>query len=123
MPSPLQPLDILLVDDRPELSEPLGMLLEMDGHRVRVAASGAEALALIEQSCPDVVVTDVQMPGMDGRELGHRIRAGRHAHLVLIGLTGQGGQHDAIAAENEVFDHYLVKPAGLPQLYRILGAG
>lgn len=65
---------VLIVDDDPSLLAMLGMALQVEGFEVRRATTGQQALAAIAESRPDVVVLDVMMPGLDGREVTRRLR-------------------------------------------------
>ncbi len=65
---------VLIVDDDADLLETLARLLGRFGHKCLVAASGAEAITLIEAASPDLVVTDLHMPGMDGVAVVRRAR-------------------------------------------------
>lgn len=65
---------VLIVDDDPDLSETLARLLGRFGHKCLVAASGAEAISLIDTVSPNLVVTDLHMPGMDGVAVARRAR-------------------------------------------------
>ncbi|MFC5477438.1 response regulator [Massilia suwonensis] len=66
---------ILLVDDEPHVIRVLRLMLEREGYEVASANDGAEALAQIDARRPDVMVSDIQMAGMDGRELCRTVRA------------------------------------------------
>lgn len=87
----------LVVDDSPTQVIDLQMRLVRDGFEVVTAASGAEALQKLAQDRPDVVLTDLAMPEMDGLELVKRIRAG-HAGLPVILLTAFGSEDTAAQA-------------------------
>ena len=65
---------ILLVDDEPMVLRVMRLALEREGYRVDVAIDGEDALAKITMSCPDVLVTDIEMPRMTGKELCLRIQ-------------------------------------------------
>lgn len=76
---------ILIVDDEPGIREVLGDYLADEGYRVRTAQDGHEALAAAIAEPPDVVLSDVTMPRMNGVELIHRLRArGQDVPVVLI---------------------------------------
>ena len=79
-------ITVLLVDDQPELLRGLEMLLTLDGgvRVVGAAASAEEALALARRLRPDVVLMDVQLPGMDGITATRRLRAGSPASRVIV---------------------------------------
>lgn len=100
---------ILLVDDDVTIREHLTGVLERSGLDVEPAADGAQALRSIEASTPDLVILDVMMPVMDGREALRRIRAG-HDLLPVILLTQVGESFERAAALDEGADDYLNKP-------------
>lgn len=66
---------VLIVDDEPNVMRVLKLMLERAGHRVRTASDGLEGLAQVRAERPDVLVTDIQMPRMDGRELVRTVHA------------------------------------------------
>jgi CheY-like chemotaxis protein len=110
---------LLVVDDNPDSGETLGLLLRTTGREVQVVESGAQALASVAIECPDAVVLDVGMPGMNGYELAQRLRRRGFAGL-LIALTGYGRDQDRQRAVESGIDHYLVKPVDFPQLEELL---
>lgn len=73
-PTTEPPPTVLVVDDDPSLLAMVGMALEVEGFDVQRAITGQQALAAISESRPDVVVLDVMMPGLDGREVTRRLR-------------------------------------------------
>lgn len=83
---------ILVVDDEPLLRQNLSKFLEIIGHEPHVASDGREALEAIESSDIDLVLTDVNMPDMDGLELINELR-GRDPPLPIIVMSG-GGRFD-----------------------------
>jgi CheY-like chemotaxis protein len=117
----LPPRKILLVDDTHAAAYMLGKLLEMMGHQVRVALGGEEALELLAQEMPEVVISDIGMPKMDGYELAKRIRAlPGGAHVTLVALTGFGQDTDKTRAFEAGFNRHLVKPVGFETLESLL---
>ena len=100
---------ILLVDDDATIREHLTGVLERSGLDVEAAADGAQALRSIEDGTPDLVILDVMMPVMDGREALRRIRQG-HDWLPVILLTQVGESFERAAALDEGADDYLNKP-------------
>ncbi len=107
----LEARDILVIEDNADARETLQLLLELDGHRVRVAGDGEEGLAAIEQHAPQIAFVDIGLPRVDGFELARRVRArGGHDKLRLIALTGYGRTEDRQAIEEAGFDMHLVKP-------------
>lgn len=100
---------VLLVDDDATIREHLTPVLERSGLDVEGAADGAQALAAITRQIPDVVVLDVMMPVIDGREVLRRIRE-EHDWLPVILLTQVGESFERAAALDEGADDYLNKP-------------
>ncbi|NEQ30090.1 MAG: response regulator transcription factor [Leptolyngbya sp. SIO4C5] len=102
---------ILLVDDDITLRTALTRHLEDRGYIVRGAASGVEGLTLFEEEPPDLVVSDVMMPEMDGLEFCGRLRSSRIGQLVpFIFLSSRGEVDDRVQGHNIGGDDYLVKP-------------
>jgi CheY-like chemotaxis protein len=90
---------ILVVDDEPDLRFILRRIFEKAGHEVADAGHGAEALECVRGSPPELVVTDMMMPVMDGRELIRRLRADpATAHIPILAVTGNGELADAADA-------------------------
>ena len=112
---------ILLVDDQADAIDALTMLLEMDGHAVRTAYSGAAALAVVEDFVPDLALIDVSMPHMSGMQLARLLRSnGALAHTRLIALTGFAGEADRQAATDAGFDAHVTKPVSADQLATLI---
>ncbi len=100
---------ILLVDDDQDLQKLLVMRLEAAGYAITTANSGEEALARIGIERPQLVITDMCMPGMDGSALFEAIRS-QHPALPVMMLTAHGSIPDAVAATNRGIFGYLTKP-------------
>lgn len=111
---------IVVVDDHAELAGTLAEVLGLDGFDVRTAADGVSALELIAQHKPICVLTDVDMPGMNGFELVQRLRDLYGSDMVLIAITGWGTKDDCVAKEFDAFDHCLRKPIDLASLRKLL---
>ncbi|HHP7244832.1 MAG TPA: response regulator transcription factor [Elainellaceae cyanobacterium] len=102
---------ILIVDDDITLATALNRYLTNRGYSVRHACSGIEGLALFKEDVPDVVVSDVLMPEMNGLEFCHRLRALRSGQLVpFIFLSSRKDVEDRIEGHKMGADDYLVKP-------------
>lgn len=103
--------NILIVDDDITLRTALIRYLQNRGYSVQEATSGTEALHLFEQNPPDVVVSDVMMPEMDGWEFCRRLRAMRSGQLVpFIFLSSRKEVDDRIQGHQIGADDYLIKP-------------
>jgi|GEM_PF-452909 len=113
---------LLIVDDNEVNLEYMAAILSNAGHRTTVASSGAEALSLLEERPPDAAILDIQMPGMNGIELGHRIRAYAGARydpaLPLVALTAFGP--DEFGRSGTEFDGVFEKPVDVPKLLAFL---
>jgi two-component system CheB/CheR fusion protein len=117
-----RPLDILLVEDNADARTTLQMLLELEGHRVRAAETGAEA---VHRAAPplDVALIDIGLPDVDGYDVARRIRATEHGKSAyLIALTGYGQAEDRRRAAEAGFDAHLVKPVDPEALVSLLAA-
>lgn len=106
---------ILLVDDDADLLRLLAIRLEAAGHTVETTEKAEQALALIAAGRPQLVITDLRMPGMDGSALFEAIRISNPALPVII-LTAHGTIPDAIAATNRGVFGYLTKPYDAKEL-------
>jgi two-component system cell cycle response regulator CpdR len=108
---------ILLVDDEEPLRELVRMMLQLDGHQVTEASNGAEALSLFTMGGFDLVITDFEMPVMEGNELAARIKL-LDPSLPILMITGS--EWARLGVENPV-DALLTKPLTVPDLQDALG--
>ncbi len=105
------PARILTVDDNPTNLELVRVLLEEQGHEVRCAASAEEALAVLEGFEPELILMDLQLPGVDGLELTRRIKALEKTRQVpVVALTAYAMKGDEQKAFDAGCDGYLTKP-------------
>src|SRR5258708_317523 len=102
---------VLLVDDQPELLEIMGHELGEAGFSVETASDGNEALARIRLRPPEVVVADVEMPGMNGYELCRRVRAAGHDEIPFLFCSGLGAPGAQLEGLQAGADDYIIKPA------------
>jgi len=101
---------ILLVDDSPFFVNMLAPVLRAEGFDVAVSHDGAQALGRLERGeAFDALVTDINMPGMDGFELARRVRAAGRTELAVIALTSRYGEQDRLKGAALGFDRYLMK--------------
>jgi pilus assembly protein CpaE len=103
--------DIVLVDDDRVIQKMVGSFLERRGYRVRKASDGIEALQYVRDRIPDLVITDVRMPELNGIELTSRLRAHhRTAGVPILMFSELGTAPDALAGYAAGADDYLPKP-------------
>lgn len=114
-------LQVLVVDDNPDAARTLEVFLRMEGHRVLVATESRKALALAEQSHPDVVLLDLTMPEIDGFELARRIRSQPWgARLRMFAISGWISQDVRERAAASGIDEQLTKPIDVEALKSLL---
>ncbi len=110
---------LLVVDDEPSMREFLEILLSQEGYQVTTAASGEEAFQIFERLEPDLILTDVKMPGMSGLDLIREIRTVDSA-IPIIAITAYASANDAIRAVREGAYDYLSKPFQIEDLRIII---
>ncbi len=106
---------ILVVDDEQSARSGLEKLLSLEGYRVDLAEDGVQALERAAESVPDVVVTDLKMPRMEGLELLQKLRA-LLPDVPVIVVTAFGDVSTAVQAMQKGAEHYLVKPVDFDEL-------
>jgi CheY-like chemotaxis protein len=108
---------VLLVDDYHDALEVWEWYLCSQGYRVLTAATGAEAVRLAKSAHPDVIVMDLELPGMTGCEAAREIRAGDDTrHIPLIAATGFSHERQLAEARDAGFNQVLIKPCDPAQL-------
>jgi PAS domain S-box-containing protein len=114
-------LKILVVEDNRDAAEVLATVVGLWGHEVRTAFDAPAALHVLDAWKPDVILSDLGLPRMDGYELARRLREPpSRCGAVLIALSGYGRDEDKRAARDAGFDHHLVKPPDLTMLGDLL---
>ena len=101
---------VLVVDDEPTISEVVSRYLERAGYTARTAADGLEAIRLVEESSPDLVVLDVMLPQVDGIRVLRHLREAEGRDVPVILLTAKGEQDDKLTGLRAGADDYVVKP-------------
>jgi CheY-like chemotaxis protein len=114
---------VLVVDDTRAAAFVLGRLLETLGQQVFIANDGAMALDLARIERPDVIISDIAMPKMDGYELARALRRDPAlSHIAMVALTGFGQDTDREHSLNAGFDHHLVKPVSVESLHQLFAS-
>jgi two-component system cell cycle response regulator DivK len=109
--------NILVVEDNPQNLKLAQLVLHKAGHAVLSAENGEQGLQRVQESQPDLVLMDVQMPGMDGLEVTRRLKADpRTAHVKVLALTALAMKGDAERILAAGCDGYLAKPYQYQQL-------
>lgn len=107
---------VLIVDDLKSIRFTFTKIMERMGHEVKAAEDGVMALDIIESYRPEVVFSDISMPGMDGYELAARIRERFGKKIHLVAMTGFGTLSDRTRSLDLGFDHHMVKPPDMATL-------
>jgi PAS domain S-box-containing protein len=121
---PDNPLKVLLVDDNPVMMEMYVDYLRRAGCEVYVSPDGVTALESLPHICPDIVLMDIQMPGMDGLETIRRIRNRRNPELAgtpIVALTALAMPGDRERCLDAGADEYLAKPISLARVGEVVG--
>jgi DNA-binding response OmpR family regulator len=111
---PAQKTTILAADDDPQLLRLITRNLQMEGYDVLAASDGQQALELIENNAPDLVLLDVMMPRMDGFTVCYRVR--EFSAVPIIMITARGQDQDKVRGLDLGADDYLTKPFSVDEL-------
>ena len=113
---------LLIVDDEPSLLRAVSVCLRGEGYEVDTARSGDEALVHIAQRVPDLIVSDIRMPRMDGYALARQLRSNPRTDLIpIVFLTAKDDNADRIAGIRSGVDAYLTKPFEPDELIAVIG--
>ncbi|HWM92572.1 MAG TPA: ATP-binding protein [Thermoanaerobaculia bacterium] len=114
---------ILVVDDNKDSADSLALLLTLQGSEVRTAYDGLEAVEAAAAFKPDVILSDIGMPKLNGYEAAQRIREqSQGRRVVLVAMTGWGQEEDRRRSVEAGFDFHLVKPVDLTALEQLLAS-
>ncbi len=105
---------VLVVDDEPQITRVLKTVLTSQGYNVRTAAEGESALMNLTEWHPELVITDLYMPRMDGVELCRRIRAMSSVPIIVLSVKGE--ERAKVEALDSGADDYVTKPFGTDEL-------
>lgn len=115
------PLDIVIVEDSIDTADALALYYDLSGHNVRVAYRASDAVAMVAQRQPDVILSDIGLPDTDGYELIKRLRElNSLIPTAFIAITGYASEKDRETAFQAGFDAHFSKPVDLEQLDREL---
>ncbi|MGI8461007.1 MAG: response regulator transcription factor [Solirubrobacterales bacterium] len=105
---------VLVVEDDEAIADAVRRALRQEGHEVRAAGDGVEALSIADEFIPDLVVLDLGLPRLDGVEVCKRLRA--ESDVPILILTARSETEDRVAGLDSGADDYLVKPFELSEL-------
>lgn len=105
---------VLLVEDEPDLADPLAYLLRREGHEVEIAEDGAAALASFREFGADIVLLDLMLPGMPGTEVCRQLRASSSVPIIM--LTAKDSEVDIVVGLELGADDYVTKPYSAREL-------
>jgi len=112
-------LKILVVDDDENIREVLADLLLLEGHEVLLAEEGEQALLIFEENLPDVVITDLGMPGISGWEVAKRIKK-KDPSKKVIAVSGWGASLQKDQLKESCIDQVLPKPFHLEEVKKVI---
>jgi PAS domain S-box-containing protein len=116
------PRTVLVIDDNSDAANALRMLLENDGHDVKVAHDGVAGLALAREFRPEYLLLDIGLPRLSGYDIAASVRGDPQLkHTTIVAITGYGHLHDRARTAALGFDHHLTKPvefSALQELFR-----
>jgi DNA-binding NarL/FixJ family response regulator len=114
---------LLVVDDEPNLLRAVAACLRSEGYDVLTARSGRDALATLAETIPDLIISDIRMPGMHGHTLVQRIRSSpRSALIPIIFLTAKDQKADRVEGFRTGVDAYITKPFEPDELLAVIAS-
>ena len=112
--APKRGRQVVVIEDEASISDPLRSALEREGYVVEFAATGADGLEAVRRAEPDIVLLDLGLPDVDGRDVCRAIRASLQVPIIM--LTARGQETDRIVGLELGADDYLVKPFSMAEL-------
>ena len=111
------PATVLVVEDEPAIQELIAYNLKQAGHQPLRADNAEQAMRLVQDALPDLVLLDWMLPGLSGIELARRLRADKRTKAVpIIMLTARADEQDKLTGLDTGADDYIVKPFSVPEL-------
>jgi signal transduction histidine kinase/CheY-like chemotaxis protein len=120
LPASAHSCHVIVIEDDADSRESLARLLRLAGHRIEVAATGAEGLERARVCRPQAALVDIGLPDITGYEVAKRLRSEHGGALLLVALTGHCQPADLRLALDSGFDAHLIKPAELSEIARVL---
>jgi DNA-binding response OmpR family regulator len=114
---------VVVVDDLSDLADGLAESLQLEGFDAVAAHGGQQAIELVATFKPHCILFDIEMPGIDGLELAHRLRAAHGDDLILLAMTGRDVGEARVADTFAMVDHYFGKPLELSALLKVIHPG
>ena len=114
MPASVDHRRILVVDDESQITRVLRTTLSSQGYEIRVANDGEMALEIMKDWTPELVITDLSMPNMDGLELCRHLRTKSQIPIIVLSVRGQ--ERTKVQALDAGADDYITKPFGMEEL-------
>jgi chemosensory pili system protein ChpA (sensor histidine kinase/response regulator) len=116
------PGSIFLVDDELHVAQILGRRLEREGYSIETARDGVEAFDRIAESLPDVIISDLQMPRLDGLGLAEQLKADpRTASIPIVMLTSRGHRADDETVSRTNIVRLIAKPFSSHEMVKVVG--
>lgn len=113
------PHKILIVDDDPNILMSLEFLMRKNGYKVLIARNGKEALELVSEHSPDLLLLDIMMPDVDGYEICKRVKNNKlHRHARVIFISAKTKESDIQKGYQAGADLYITKPFGTKDLVK-----
>jgi len=121
--TPPSPRRVLVIDDNDDAAQALRLLLESDGHEVKVAHDGLTGLALAREYKPEYLLLDIGLPRMSGLDIAASLRRDPGlSKTTIVAITGYGELHDRARSAAAGFDHHLTKPVEFSALREVFRA-
>ncbi len=114
-PDAIQTLVILLVEDEPEIAEPIAEALRREGHHLTVVSHGDRALKRLDEEVYDLLICDIRLPGADGLSIFRKVRESQPEAKVIL-MSAYGSVAEAVAAVKDHAVDYLAKPFAMSEL-------
>lgn len=112
---------VLIVEDNADHAQALGLILELKGHNLQIAADGAAAIEMARRIRPDVVLLDLGLPGVDGFEVARRLKREHGDAVRIIAISAYGTENDRRQSLEAGCEVHLMKPADPRFIDSLLG--